>query len=240
MQRTEVQIPSGPVMLSGTLEPGGAGDALVLFAHGSGSSRHSPRNQFVASALYRAGVGTLLLDLLTEQVAKHAQWQRQILMDDLLRAGAIGTLAHHFPESFQKHHVGAQRLDLRTLGHGTHDPAATIAGEFFHCLTQALPFVLIFDSRRHADTPALRHVHEESRRQCHIGRQPGTLGAERIFQHLNEDRVAFVDKITDAVKSLRLDAGFQTRRRHDVRGVQKCRTIKTDFDECRLHARQHT
>ena len=38
---------------------------LVLFAHGSGSSRHSPRNRYVASVLHQAGVGTLLFDLLT-------------------------------------------------------------------------------------------------------------------------------------------------------------------------------
>lgn len=38
---------------------------MVVFAHGSGSSRHSPRNRFVASALYQGGLGTLLLDLLT-------------------------------------------------------------------------------------------------------------------------------------------------------------------------------
>src|SRR5262245_47288469 len=41
--------------------------AIVLFAHGSGSSRHSPRNQFVARTLRAAGVGTLLFDLLTEE-----------------------------------------------------------------------------------------------------------------------------------------------------------------------------
>ena len=41
--------------------------ALVLFAHGSGSSRHSPRNQFVARTLNRAGLGTLLFDLLTPE-----------------------------------------------------------------------------------------------------------------------------------------------------------------------------
>jgi putative phosphoribosyl transferase len=40
---------------------------VVLFAHGSGSSRHSPRNNFVAGVLREAGIGTLLLDLLTEQ-----------------------------------------------------------------------------------------------------------------------------------------------------------------------------
>jgi putative phosphoribosyl transferase len=45
--------------------PPGAGE-IVLFAHGSGSSRHSPRNRSVASALQDAGLGTLLMDLLTE------------------------------------------------------------------------------------------------------------------------------------------------------------------------------
>jgi len=40
---------------------------MVIFAHGSGSSRHSPRNRFVAEALKRAGLATMLIDLLTEQ-----------------------------------------------------------------------------------------------------------------------------------------------------------------------------
>ena len=47
-----------------TVPSGAAG--LVIFAHGSGSSRHSPRNIFVADVLHAAGLGTLLLDLLTE------------------------------------------------------------------------------------------------------------------------------------------------------------------------------
>lgn len=46
--------------------PEGAG-AIVVFAHGSGSSRHSPRNRFVAETLQAAGLGTLLMDLLTER-----------------------------------------------------------------------------------------------------------------------------------------------------------------------------
>jgi dienelactone hydrolase len=61
----EVQIQAGHAVLSGNLTiPQNAG-ALVLFAHGSGSSRHSPRNQFVARTLNDAGLGTLLFDLLT-------------------------------------------------------------------------------------------------------------------------------------------------------------------------------
>jgi len=60
-----VQVQVGPVALEGEwCVPAGAA-GVVLFAHGSGSSRHSPRNQAVARALQRAGVGTLLFDLLT-------------------------------------------------------------------------------------------------------------------------------------------------------------------------------
>jgi putative phosphoribosyl transferase len=62
---TEVQIPAGRAVLSGNLTIPENAMALVLFAHGSGSSRHSPRNQFVAHTLNRAGLGTLLFVLLT-------------------------------------------------------------------------------------------------------------------------------------------------------------------------------
>ncbi|WP_330241969.1 phosphoribosyltransferase [Streptomyces sp. NBC_00525] len=61
----EVLVRAGGVELPGTLTPPGDTGALVVFAHGSGSSRHSPRNRSVAAALNRAGLGTLLFDLLT-------------------------------------------------------------------------------------------------------------------------------------------------------------------------------
>jgi dienelactone hydrolase len=62
---SEVQIPAGRAVLSGDLTVPKNAVALVLFAHGSGSSRHSPRNQFVAHTLNDAGLATLLFDLLT-------------------------------------------------------------------------------------------------------------------------------------------------------------------------------
>jgi len=61
----DVVIPAGGVNLGGELIVSNRAAGVVLFAHGSGSSRHSPRNQFVARAIREAGVGTLLLDLLT-------------------------------------------------------------------------------------------------------------------------------------------------------------------------------
>src|SRR5881398_2433472 len=63
----EVQIQAGRAVLSGNLIIPQNAAALVLFAHGSGSSRHSPRNQFVARTLNNAGLGTLLFDLLTPE-----------------------------------------------------------------------------------------------------------------------------------------------------------------------------
>jgi len=60
-----VHIPAGTATVEGMLEIPVHAVGLVLFAHGSGSSRHSPRNNYVASVLRDAGVGTLLMDLLT-------------------------------------------------------------------------------------------------------------------------------------------------------------------------------
>src|SRR5262245_61933299 len=61
----EVQIPFDRFQLDGELVVPADAAGVVLFAHGSGSSRHSPRNQFVARVLREHGVGTLLFDLLT-------------------------------------------------------------------------------------------------------------------------------------------------------------------------------
>ena len=64
---SEVSIPAGPATLDGSLTIPNGATVLVLFVHGSGSSRHSPRNQFVARILNEAGLGTLLFDLLTAE-----------------------------------------------------------------------------------------------------------------------------------------------------------------------------
>src|SRR5437868_2024705 len=64
---SEVIIQAGAATLGGTLTLPEGANTLVLFAHGSGSSRHSPRNQFVARTLNGVGLGTLLFDLLTRE-----------------------------------------------------------------------------------------------------------------------------------------------------------------------------
>lgn len=62
-----VSIPAGHAHIEGMLQLPENSCGLVLFAHGSGSSRHSPRNNYVAQVLRNAGIGTLLMDLLTQE-----------------------------------------------------------------------------------------------------------------------------------------------------------------------------
>ena len=67
MKSIEVRFATGDVMLEGHLTLPDEANGVVLFAHGSGSSRSSPRNTFVAGVLNGAGLGTLLFDLLTKE-----------------------------------------------------------------------------------------------------------------------------------------------------------------------------
>ena len=80
-QATDILIPLDEVTLKGDLSVFPSMRALVIFAHGSGSSRKSPRNRRVAQALNAQGIGTLLFDLLTEE---EAQDRKNVFDIDLL------------------------------------------------------------------------------------------------------------------------------------------------------------
>jgi putative phosphoribosyl transferase len=89
-QDHEVRIEIGPVALAGILVVPLDPTGIVLFAHGSGSGRHSSRNRYVAKVLQEASLGTLLFDLLTEkeeaidQYTAHLRFDIPLLADRLL------------------------------------------------------------------------------------------------------------------------------------------------------------
>ncbi len=85
-----VHVPAPGVSLEGMLTLPREAEGLVLFAHGSGSSRHSPRNNFVARCLREAGLGTLLMDLLTgmEDAVYETRFDIGLLTDRLETATA--------------------------------------------------------------------------------------------------------------------------------------------------------
>ncbi len=92
MKRIQVKVPAGNRILDGDLKFSDDPIGVVLFAHGSGSSRHSPRNRFVAEALNDANLATLLLDLLTREEEQqdlrtgHLRFDITLLADRLVMA----------------------------------------------------------------------------------------------------------------------------------------------------------
>jgi putative phosphoribosyl transferase len=106
-----VRVPVGEVMLDGDLARPPQAAGMVLFAHGSGSSRHSPRNRRVADHLQRAGFGILLLDLLTAEEERLDLHSRELRFDIGLLArrllGTVDWLAARFGEGLSVGLFGA-------------------------------------------------------------------------------------------------------------------------------------
>lgn len=114
----QVLIPSGWRRLSGILHVPRAAQGIVAFAHGSGSGRFSPRNQFVAHQLQEAGLATLLLDLLEEEEAE----DRQKVFDIELLAERLQGAA-----SWLKQQPATMALRLGYFGASTGAGAALVA-----------------------------------------------------------------------------------------------------------------
>ena len=89
---TPVRVPIGDQSLNGDLGIPPKSHGIVLFAHGSGSSRHSPRNQHVARALERQDLATLLIDLLTPQEEVIDDRTAQYRFDIPMLAGRLVTI----------------------------------------------------------------------------------------------------------------------------------------------------
>jgi putative phosphoribosyl transferase len=108
-----LRIPADDVYIEGLLELPGDARGLVLFAHGSGSSRHSPRNSQVARTLREQGTGTLLLDLLTftENLDYHTRFDITLLTHRLLVATRFVMLhtpaSRHLPVAYFGASTGA-------------------------------------------------------------------------------------------------------------------------------------
>src|SRR6266481_10161882 len=128
----EVQIPAGSATLDGNLTIVRHGEsvrrrmdqtkALVLFVHGSGSSRHSPRNQFVARTLNQAGLATLLFDLLTPEEESVDLYTREHRFN-------IGLLAERLvhPAKWAKQQKQTKDFHIGYFGSSTGGGAALVA-----------------------------------------------------------------------------------------------------------------
>jgi pimeloyl-ACP methyl ester carboxylesterase len=117
-----VQIASGGVVLEGDLGLVDGARAIVLFAHGSGSSRHSTRNRMVALSLQRAGLSTLLMDLLTAREEASEAGTGQLRFDIALLAERLVGAADWLAEEAR-----TRDLALGCFGASTGAAAALVA-----------------------------------------------------------------------------------------------------------------
>jgi putative phosphoribosyl transferase len=128
IQRLPVKIPAGRVVLDGDLCMPAAPRGVIVFAHGSGSSRHSSRNRQVAGALNRFGYATLLLDLLTPAEDLHAESRFDIALLTARLGAAVAwirqqSFAHNLPVGL----FGASTGAAAAINAAARDPQSIVA-----------------------------------------------------------------------------------------------------------------
>jgi dienelactone hydrolase len=133
VREQSVRILAGEVRLDGDLAIPDGAEGIVLFAHGSGSSRHSPRNRFVARTLQEAGLATLLMDLLTSDEEEEDRYTAQIRFDIGLLADRL-TLATDWVRS----EPGLRGLRIGYFGASTGAAAALVAAAYRHEIIEAV------------------------------------------------------------------------------------------------------
>jgi dienelactone hydrolase len=194
-----VQVPTGTTLLEDNLTIPASAQGIVLFAHGSGSSRHSPRNRFVAQTLNASGIATLLLDLLTAEEETAERETAHLRFDiGLLAARLIGTT------DWLTHTSSVQDLPLGYFGASTGAGAALVAAAARPDKVRAVvarggrpdlassalravqaPTLLLVGSQDteviHLNRTALNQLHVESKElvlipgASHLFAEPGTL-----------------------------------------------------------------
>jgi len=128
-----VSIPAGELSLEGDLVVPAGAFGLVLFAHGSGSSRHSRRNRFVAETLRESGVGTLLFDLLTREEEEEDRLGGHLRFDiDLLARRLVAAT------EWVRRQESIRHLAIAYFGASTGGAAALVAAATLGATVQAV------------------------------------------------------------------------------------------------------
>lgn len=122
-----VDIPAGGVTIQGDLYVPSAVSSLVIFAHGSGSSRHSPRNRYVADVLHEKRIGTLLIDLLTQKEEAIDNRTRELrfdieLLTQRLMAAQKWVISHPALQGLEIGYFGASTGAAAALSAAARDP----------------------------------------------------------------------------------------------------------------------
>ena len=150
---TEVRsilVSTDSIELQGDLTIPKNAEGIVLFAHGSGSSRHSPRNKYVAQVLQKSGLATLLLDLLTEEEEKVDDYTAHLRFDIELLAKRLAGATDWITKN-----PDTKNLNIGYFGASTGAAAALVASVNCHNIVKA---IVSRGGRPDLAGPALTHV----------------------------------------------------------------------------------
>ena len=117
-----VSITSGSKVLEGNLSIPDKASGIVLFVHGSGSSRFSPRNKYVAQTLQDVNIATLLFDLLTKEEEREDMWSGHLRFDIKLLANRLKDVTKWIKEN-----PSTRNLNIGYFGASTGAAAALVA-----------------------------------------------------------------------------------------------------------------
>ena len=212
-ERVTLQIPAGEVNLTGDLEIPENRRGLVLFAHGSGSSRRSPRNQSVAEALRESELGTLLFDLLTHNEEVEDAYSGHLRFDIGLLSRRLALVTQEIADDRLSQNLGIGYFGASTGGAAALRAAAVLEATIGAVVSRGGRPDLAGEALAHVKAPTLLIVGERDEEvlrlnenayaqlQCekslavvpratHLFQEPGTLeevarlAAEWFRKHL--------------------------------------------------------
>jgi hypothetical protein len=173
------------------------------------------------------------LEVAGEEIARDAQRQLGLLVDELGRARGLRLRLDRLPQALEEHEVALDVLLRRAFGGGADDDAALLDVQLAQDLLQA-PALVVVEAARHAEALALRDEDDEAARQRDLRRQPRALRLHRVLHRLDEDRLPAGDQVLDAAAVAALELGAD-----DLVDVQEAVLLEADLDERGLHAREH-
>ena len=175
---------------------------------------------------------------LGDHVAQHALRQIEVLIDQRGRRHRARFAGQVAPQLGQVLDVVLHLAFRRGFGHRADDETAgePFGQQLLQLVAEAFALRFVLDALRDADVRILRQIHEQSSGQAHLGRQPGAFGADRILDHLHQQRLAFVQ---DAFDRLAVVAVAVLPVLPDVGDMQERRAFEADLDERGLHAWQN-
>ena len=155
-----LQIPAGDVTLTGDLEIPENARGLVLFAHGSGSSRLSPRNQALAEVLRAAGLATLLFDLLTQEEEVEDAYTSHLRFDIGLLSRRLAVVTEEIAVDPHSRNLGIGYFGASTGGAAALRAAAALGSSIGAVVSRGGRPDLAGDALAHVKAPTLLVVGE--------------------------------------------------------------------------------